>query len=121
MGVFSFDEVIHNYEQMDENCFFTFFNVFTKFPWIIEFEHRFKFFKHAQKLGDLNLNNETGVLYAKIRRENMIHDGLQMFSYLVKNNQNLRAKFKIIFIDSIGMEEPGIDDGGLFKEFLLQF
>lgn len=116
----SFDEVSRNYEAMDPVSFFMFFNVFVKFPWIQDFDTRYNFLKHAQMLSDLNINDETETVYMKIRRDHMVEDGLNIFTCLLKSNTSLRAKFKITFIDSYGHIEPGIDDGGLFKEFLLQ-
>lgn len=50
----------------------------------------------------------------------MIEDGLTVLNYMIKNDAHMRSKFKITFIDETGQEEPGIDDGGLFKEFLLE-
>ena len=50
----------------------------------------------------------------------MVEDGLTVLNYMIKNDAHMRSKFKITFIDETGKEEPGIDDGGLFKEFLLE-
>jgi ubiquitin-protein ligase E3 C len=31
---------------------------------------------------------------------------------------NFKADLKVIYIDEFGMEEQGLDQGGLFKEFM---
>jgi hypothetical protein len=118
--VISLESSLQNFEGMDGKTFQRFFAIFQKFNWIVPFEDRFKLFKHAQRLSVLNIGDETNVVYARIRRNFMIVDGLNVFNYMLRQNLNMRSKFRIVFIDINGNEEPGIDDGGPFKEFLLQ-
>ena len=40
------------------------------------------------------------------------------FEQLNKLGESLKSRIQILFIDQHGMEEAGIDGGGLFKEFM---
>ncbi|KRX09600.1 HECT-domain-containing protein [Pseudocohnilembus persalinus] len=51
-----------------------------------------------------------------IRRNNIFEDGYQAFTQL--NQLNLHGKIAVFYIDEMGVEETGIDAGGIFKEFL---
>lgn len=51
----------------------------------------------------------------RIRREHVAQDG---FASLAPLGAELKKPLEIMFIDKFGQVEPGIDGGGLFKEFL---
>ncbi len=53
---------------------------------------------------------------AKIRRNRIFQDGYLAFKDLSK--AGLKNKLKVVFIDQFGNYEAGIDEGGLFKDFL---
>ena len=55
---------------------------------------------------------------SRIRRDHIVEDGLATFNSL--SESQLRDALRIEFVDVHGNPEPGIDGGGLFKEFLLQ-
>ena len=50
-----------------------------------------------------------------IRRNSVFEDG---FTHLNALGPELKSPIAIQFIDEFGMQEAGIDGGGLFKEFL---
>ena len=50
-----------------------------------------------------------------IRRDHIITDS---YEQLQLTNSNLKGQIKIEFISEYGMNEAGIDGGGLFKEFI---
>ena len=61
--------------------------------------------------------------FDKLRPEN----GLFLYNFLVENHfktilfisePDLRARFRVQMISEIGLEEVGIDGGGVFREFL---
>jgi ubiquitin-protein ligase E3 C len=52
---------------------------------------------------------------AEIRRTHLAEDGFRQLNRL---GTSLKGLVQITFIDQWGNEEPGIDGGGLFKEFL---
>lgn len=50
-----------------------------------------------------------------IRRDHLYEDSMKELS---KHSKNLRGKLQIKFVTEHGLDEPGVDGGGLFKEFL---
>lgn len=50
-----------------------------------------------------------------IRRDHLAEDGFRQINSL---GSHLKGTLEITFVDQWGNEEPGIDGGGLFKEFL---
>ncbi|KAL3150396.1 hypothetical protein ABBQ32_000234 [Trebouxia sp. C0010 RCD-2024] len=53
--------------------------------------------------------------FVTIHRTSLLQDG---FEQLNKLGESLKSRIQIRFIDQHGMEEAGIDGGGLFKEFM---
>lgn len=51
-----------------------------------------------------------------IRRTHLYEDAFEKLSYA--NEVDLRHRIRIQFINNVGLEEAGIDGGGIFKEFL---
>lgn len=89
------------------------------FPFFFDFQTRFAFFQDKLEKSKENENrgldnfveNDENVI--TIRRGKEIEDGVEHFK-----NKNLRSLIKIKFISEMGMEEIGIDGGGLLKEFI---
>lgn len=50
-----------------------------------------------------------------IRRDHVAEDGME---YLNKYGSGLKRMVYVTFLDQFGIPEPGVDGGGLFKEFL---
>ena len=89
------------------------------FPYFFDFQTRFSLFqakiekskeKENRGLDNFVDSNENVI---SIRRGKEIEDGVQNCK-----NRNLRSLIKIKFISEMGMEEIGIDGGGLLKEFI---
>jgi len=53
-----------------------------------------------------------------IRRDHIFEDA---FKQLKDKGQDLKNRVQIVFYNDYGLEEAGIDGGGVFKEFLTQF
>ncbi|KAI8331155.1 HECT-domain-containing protein [Chlamydoabsidia padenii] len=87
-------------------------------PFVISFEHRVQIFRmfvtNDRKRNDI-FDYVRPHAVARIRRQHVFEDG---FNQLYKLGPDLKKKITILFIDSFGMEESGIDGGGVFKEFL---
>ncbi len=70
-------------------------------------------------------NDEQGILAGgvgvrvQIRRDHIMEDGFRVFHDL-KAHDRLKERLRITFIDANGLEEPGVDGGGIYKEFLNQ-
>ncbi|KAJ8961181.1 hypothetical protein NQ318_008862 [Aromia moschata] len=65
-----------------------------------------------QRLHHELLNDNTIV----IRRTHLYEDAFDKIS--TKSESDLRHKVRIQFINNVGLEEAGIDGGGIFKEFI---
>ncbi|ORZ21131.1 hypothetical protein BCR42DRAFT_406881 [Absidia repens] len=87
-------------------------------PFVISFEHRVQIFRMFVT-NDRKRNNILDFVRphaeVRIRRDHVFEDG---FNQLYKLGPDLKKKISIMFIDSFGIEESGIDGGGVFKEFL---
>ncbi|KAI8086325.1 uncharacterized protein BX664DRAFT_365944 [Halteromyces radiatus] len=90
-------------------------------PFVISFEHRVQIFRMFVN-NDRRRNDILDALdyvrphaEVQIRRQHVFEDG---FNQLYKLGPDLKKKIAIIFIDSFGLMESGIDGGGVFKEFL---
>ncbi|MBW0472869.1 hypothetical protein O181_012584 [Austropuccinia psidii MF-1] len=89
-------------------------------PFVIPFEQRVAIFRtfiesDRHRLG-LDLNSFNVQRHkASIRRNHVSEDG---FLHLGTLGPKLKETIEIKFIDQYGLEEAGIDGGGVFKEFL---
>ncbi|CAG8446325.1 9918_t:CDS:10 [Funneliformis caledonium] len=89
-------------------------------PFVIPFEERVKIFREfVQNDRERNINRADLFMQPRarvsIRRNSVFEDG---FSNLNALGSGLKSPIAIQFIDEFGMQEAGIDGGGLFKEFL---
>lgn len=96
--------------------------ILQQLPFLIEFNTRVLLLRDLCRysLGDSDnirlhrefLNDSTVV----IRRTHLYEDAFEKLSR--ENESDLRQKIRIQFINSVGLEEAGIDGGGIFKEFV---
>lgn len=99
---------------MDEAFNGRFEKIFTisKINFAIPFDYRLQLFL-------LLLEEEKNKRYESysmmIRRDAIFEDGFQAFQ---TNKLNLKGKMRIFYVDEFGMQEKGVDGGGIFKEFL---
>jgi ubiquitin-protein ligase E3 C len=93
--------------------------VLNNIPFVIPFEVRVEIFHQFTALDYVRLRKQRqfhGPLREiTIRRGSVAEDGFKQLNGL---GENLKHRFAIKFIDQFGIEESGIDGGGLFKEFL---
>ena len=54
-----------------------------------------------------------------IRKNYILEDGINLYKNLLTTNP--KKKIKITFLDEFGKYEAGIDEGGLYKDFLTEF
>ncbi|KAI8394277.1 uncharacterized protein BYT42DRAFT_487189 [Radiomyces spectabilis] len=87
-------------------------------PFVIPFEDRVKIFRMFVE----NDRRRNGIddlrrisLDREIRRHHVFEDG---FASLYGLGSELKRKIAITFVDEFGLQEAGIDGGGVFKEFL---
>lgn len=92
--------------------------VLNNVPFVIPFETRVEIFRRFTLLDYSRLERQTyrdRKREVTIRRDHIAQDGFDKLNSL---GPQLKHRFLIQFIDQWGMEESGIDGGGLFKEFL---
>jgi hypothetical protein len=85
-------------------------------PFIIPFEKRVSLFRdYIKEDQEQTLTNEWSPpkIVAKVRRDMLFEDG-----YAQLNNSAIKGRVAISFIDKHGLEEAGIDGGGVFKEVI---
>lgn len=89
-------------------------------PFVIPFEQRVEIFrmfvqndkKRGHRIEDFFGRTKLGIT---VRRDHIFEDG---FNSLHALGADLKNKIAISFVDEFGLEEAGIDGGGVFKEFL---
>ncbi|KAI9264431.1 hypothetical protein BY458DRAFT_556842 [Sporodiniella umbellata] len=86
-------------------------------PFVVPFEQRVEIFRQfIQNDRQRNLDDRFGArVKATIRRDHMFEDGFNAFHTL---GAGIKDRIAISFVDEFGLEEAGIDGGGVFKEFL---
>lgn len=93
--------------------------ILREMPYLIGFEERLHFYYHyiaEHKFNHYQPSSFNEIPNFDIRRANLIEDGLNNIGNLDPNR--LRMAFKIRFVDENGEVEPGIDGGGLLKDFI---
>lgn len=89
-------------------------------PFVIPFEQRVEIFRMFIQ-NDKKRNNQLDDFFGRsklgitVRRDHIFEDG---FNSLHSLGAELKNKIAISFVDEFGLEEAGIDGGGVFKEFL---
>ncbi|CAO3619946.1 unnamed protein product [Mucor fragilis] len=88
-------------------------------PFVIPFEQRVEMFRmfvnNDKKRNNVDEFYSRPKAAATVRRDRMFEDG---FDQLGSLGVELKNKVAISFVDEFGLEEAGIDGGGVFKEFL---
>ena len=83
-------------------------------PHLIPLKERLVLFRRKVTADKNNIGRTLTV--ATIGRNSIVEDGYRMFSSL--SPEELKAGVRIKFVNQQGVEEPGIDQDGVFKEFL---
>ena len=89
-----------------------------KMPFSVPFESRVRIF-HERVRRDRNEHQGAGPDgaggWVRVRRDHLFEDALDQLGAI---GDGIKAKLRVQFIDVHGMEEAGIDGGGVFKEFM---
>ena len=85
-----------------------------KMPHLVPLKQRMALFRKLVNADKLTLTNQMTM--GTISRNTIIEDGCRMFSNL--SNKELKSGVRIKFVNQQGIEEMGIDQDGVFKEFL---
>ncbi|XP_067931965.1 ubiquitin-protein ligase E3C-like [Watersipora subatra] len=98
--------------------------VLTELPFVVPFEERVQIFHNL--LAADRVNFQTGfdgfdpmghaAIKINIRRDFIYEDAFEKLS--PENEESLKPKVKVQMLNASGLDEPGIDGGGIFREFL---
>lgn len=95
--------------------------VITQLPMVVPFKQRAELFHELLQADREDKQSGWGHgLKLRIRRDYLFEDSMSAFVGTVsqRGRQSLRERMQITFIAPDGREEPGIDGGGLFQEWL---
>nr|GLL43891.1 E3 ubiquitin-protein ligase UPL6 [Ipomoea trifida] len=87
-------------------------------PFLVPFTSRAKIF--TSKLASSRERNGNNAVFARhrlrIRRDHILEDAFNQLNAL--SEEDLRGLIRVTFINEFGVEEAGIDGGGIFKDFM---
>ncbi|KAL5782068.1 hypothetical protein ACOSP7_007097 [Xanthoceras sorbifolium] len=87
-------------------------------PFLVPFTSRVKIF-HSQLAAVRQSHGSHGVFTRnrfRIRRDHILEDAYSQMSAL--SEEDLRGAIRVSFVNELGVEEAGIDGGGIFKDFM---
>lgn len=91
-------------------------------PFVVPFNERVNVLQGllaADKLkyqGELQNFLQGPSLHIKVRRSHLYEDSFEKLS--PENEPDLKPKLKVQMVNAVGLDEAGIDGGGIFREFL---
>ncbi|KAK4380149.1 hypothetical protein RND71_002011 [Anisodus tanguticus] len=87
-------------------------------PFLVSFTSRAKIF--TSQLAAARERNGSQGLFARhrfrIRRDQILEDAFNQLNAL--SEEDLRGLIRVTFVNELGVEEAGIDGGGIFKDFM---
>ncbi|GLE04093.1 hypothetical protein PINS_up013004 [Pythium insidiosum] len=100
--------------------------ILTTFPQVISFNDRVLLFEkllEEEKRQVAPIRDEfSRALQVRIKRDNIVEESFDFFSQITEGQPSsiLKSRMKVTFINEQGLEEAGIDGGGVFKEYVDQ-
>ncbi|RNA43855.1 ubiquitin- ligase E3B isoform X2 [Brachionus plicatilis] len=102
-------------EKESKNALF----IINKIPHVVPLKYRIEILKNKiEKDKQIVLGEDCSSLKISIRRNRLVEDAYRNLSSLSSNL--LKSPIRITFINEFGLKEAGIDQDGVFKEFLQQ-
>ncbi|XP_024984988.1 E3 ubiquitin-protein ligase UPL6 isoform X4 [Cynara cardunculus var. scolymus] len=94
------------------------YDILKQAPFLVPFTSRVKLFTSQlaaikERPGSHSLFNRSSF---KIRRDHILEDAFNQLSTLPE--EDLRGVIRVTFVNEFGVEEAGIDGGGIFKDFM---
>ncbi|KAH7436454.1 hypothetical protein KP509_05G020700 [Ceratopteris richardii] len=87
-------------------------------PFLIPFTHRVRIY-HIQLSAAKEQHNMQSLFprrHIRVRRDRIVEDAFAALNSL--QDEALEATIRIVFVNEFGVEEAGVDGGGLFKDFM---
>ncbi|DAZ95340.1 TPA: hypothetical protein N0F65_002525 [Lagenidium giganteum] len=97
--------------------------VLTTIPQVFKFDDRVALFEKLledEKRNHGHIRNEFGnAIQIRVKRDDIVDDSFAVFHEVcAKSTSALKARIKVTFINEQGLEEAGIDGGGVFREYM---
>ncbi|XP_078443992.1 ubiquitin protein ligase 6 isoform X2 [Wolffia australiana] len=93
-------------------------DILKRAPFLVPFNSRVKLF--TSQLLAARQRNADQFMFSRnqfrIRRDRIFEDAFNQLSHL--SEKDLRGLIRIVFINELGVEEAGVDGGGIFKDFM---
>ncbi|KAI4369501.1 hypothetical protein MLD38_017936 [Melastoma candidum] len=93
-------------------------DILRKAPFLVPFTSRVKIF--ASQLAAFRQRHGSQAVFTRnrfrIRRDHILEDAYNQMSTL--SEDDLRGLIRVAFVNEFGVEEAGIDGGGIFKDFM---
>ncbi|XP_021854512.2 E3 ubiquitin-protein ligase UPL6 [Spinacia oleracea] len=87
-------------------------------PFLVPFTSRVKIF--ASLLAAARKTDGSRAVFTrnrvKVRRDHILEDAFNQLSAL--SDDDLRERIRVTFVNELGVEEAGVDGGGIFKDFM---
>ncbi|KAL5700753.1 HECT-type E3 ubiquitin transferase [Ranunculus cassubicifolius] len=90
------------------------YDILRQAPFLVPFTSRVKIF--TSQLSDARQRDVFARNRFRIRRDRMFEDAYSQLSVL--SEADLRGKVRVTFVNEFGVDEAGIDGGGIFKDFM---
>lgn len=96
--------------------------ILREIPFVVSFNERVNILQGlliADKIksqGELQNFLQGPSVHIKIRRSHLYEDSFDKLS--LENEPDLKPKLKVQMVNAIGLDEAGVDGGGIFREFL---
>lgn len=94
------------------------YDILQRAPFLVPFTSRVKIF--TSQLAASKQRDASQVVFSqnrlRIRRDHILEDAFNQLSAL--SEEDLRGLIRIAFVNEFGVEEAGIDGGGIFKDFM---
>jgi len=96
--------------------------ILRELPFVVNFHERVKILQRIimqdkkDHQGEVFLGDTDGVITINVRRGFLYEDAFEKLS--PENEQNMKLRMRVQMQNAVGLDEAGIDGGGIFREFL---
>lgn len=89
--------------------------IIEKIPFVIPHKDRVVLFR-SLVTADKNVMEDSDPIHITVKRSRLLEDGFEQLSSM--QTRDLKGTIRVKFINDLGLDEAGIDQDGVFKEFL---
>jgi len=96
--------------------------ILRELPFVVKFQERVKILQRIilqdkkDHQGDVYMGDQDGLITINVRRGFLYEDAFEKLS--PENEQNMKLRMRVQMQNAVGLDEAGIDGGGIFREFL---